>query len=161
MTVAMEEKKVERREAIVLTSAQVLTWLAWRGSARAANQARPGDDFTDGGTVSAPGAPDHGYFHRCCMTTKTATALPPAHDWEVIIDGELRGDQSRRNPSQRWQGSPRRGGGYQIQSMEGVEDAEEHRLPQVAVAEIVGGKRNRRRRRQRLGFARAAQEGVR
>jgi hypothetical protein len=37
MTVAMEEKKVERREVVTLTSAQVLTWLAWRGSARAAN----------------------------------------------------------------------------------------------------------------------------
>jgi hypothetical protein len=129
MTAAIEEKKVERREAVALTSAQVLTWLAWRGSAHAANQARPGDDFTGGGTVSAPGAPDRGYFHWCCTTTKTTTALSLAHAREVIIDGKLRGDQSRQNPSQRWQGSPRRGGGRQIQLVEGVEDDEEHRFP--------------------------------
>jgi hypothetical protein len=37
-------------------SAQVHTWPAWRGSARAADQARPEEDFTGGG-VAAQGAP--------------------------------------------------------------------------------------------------------
>jgi hypothetical protein len=73
------EGEEERSEAITLTNAQVLTWLAWQGSARAANQAWPRDDFTGGGTAVAPGAPDHGYFHRRCTATKITTASPPAH----------------------------------------------------------------------------------
>jgi hypothetical protein len=50
MTTAMEEKKVgEEKRRNCIPVSQVLTWLAWRGSAHAANQARPGEDFTGGG----------------------------------------------------------------------------------------------------------------
>jgi hypothetical protein len=43
-------------EEITLTIAQVLVWTAWQGSAYAAGQRLPEDDFTE----LTPGAPHHG-----------------------------------------------------------------------------------------------------
>jgi hypothetical protein len=48
----MEEKKVAEGKKELLTNARVHTWLAWRGSARAADQARLEVDFTGGGVAT-------------------------------------------------------------------------------------------------------------
>jgi hypothetical protein len=89
------EGEEERSEAITLTNAQILTWMAWQGSARTANQAWPRDDFIGGGTAAGPGAPNRGYFHRRCMATKITTTPPLAHAREVIVDGGFGDDKSR------------------------------------------------------------------
>jgi hypothetical protein len=41
----------------MLTIAQVPTWPAWQGSARVANQARPGEDFTRAAVVARGATP--------------------------------------------------------------------------------------------------------
>jgi hypothetical protein len=50
------EKKKIRERGITLTDAQVLVWMAWQGSACAAGQRLPEEDFTE----HTPGAPHHG-----------------------------------------------------------------------------------------------------
>jgi hypothetical protein len=50
------EKKKIREGRITFTVAQVLVWMAWQGSACAASQRLPEEDFTE----HAPGAPHHG-----------------------------------------------------------------------------------------------------
>jgi hypothetical protein len=65
----MREKRVTERRSRCSPIAQVLTWPAWQGSARAANQARPGEDFT-GAATAAQGATPPGLL-------RLAPAQPP------------------------------------------------------------------------------------
>jgi hypothetical protein len=48
----MEEKKVAEGKKKLLTNARVHTWPAWRGSARAADQAWLEVDFTGGSIIA-------------------------------------------------------------------------------------------------------------
>jgi hypothetical protein len=56
MNAAMEVKRIGEEGEVSLTCAQVHPWPTWRGSAHAADQARPEGDFTGGG-IAAQGAP--------------------------------------------------------------------------------------------------------
>jgi hypothetical protein len=87
-----EKQKVERRRRSSPV-AQVHTWPAWRGSARAADQARPREVFT----AASPGAP-----HSALPPVKAraAQALEHAHHAQQSpaarhLIGELGGSRSR------------------------------------------------------------------
>jgi hypothetical protein len=66
-------------EKEMLTIAQVPTWPAWRGSARAANQARPGEDFTRAAAV-AQGATPPRLLRLAPARPPTELAAQPHHD---------------------------------------------------------------------------------
>jgi hypothetical protein len=78
--------------------AQAHAWLAWRGSARAADQGQPGEDFT----VAVPGAPHLGHFHRHCTSTTTTTDMHIKHRERIRWGIEIGGDRSQQNPSGVW-----------------------------------------------------------
>jgi hypothetical protein len=111
--------------------AQVHTWPAWRGSARAADQARPREVFTE--------------LHREHHTL----ALPPAftHEAQTLEQAQQaparRGTASEvfgggRSREERLTRSPRRGGGRRFRLVEMVEGAEASVSPKVATAETTG-----------------------
>jgi hypothetical protein len=53
---------------------------AWQGSARAANQARLGEDFTGGGSGGTRSNPTWAASTRVSSATKCITAAQPHHD---------------------------------------------------------------------------------
>jgi hypothetical protein len=122
-----------RREDPHSPDAQVQTWPAWRGSTRAADQARPREVFTE--------------LHREHHTL----ALPPANAREAqalehaqhlsklqrrgTASGVLGGGRFREGRSTR---SPRRGGSQRFRLVELVEGAEVSISPKVAAAEATG-----------------------
>jgi hypothetical protein len=66
-------RRLEREEEDTLIVAQVLVWMAWQGSAYAASQRLPEDDFTE----HALGAPHHGAStgeYSCITSTRGGTA---------------------------------------------------------------------------------------
>jgi hypothetical protein len=75
------QERVEgsREEKEMLTIAQVPTWPAWRGSARTANQARSGEDFT-GAAAAARGATPPGLLRLTPTRQPTESAAQPHHD---------------------------------------------------------------------------------
>jgi hypothetical protein len=89
------------------------------------------------------GSTHRGRFHRCRPATATTAIVHHKHHESHWWSIELEGDQSRRNPIQRWQGISQRGGDRQIQLEEGLKGIEVHRLPHVAVTEVVRGGRSR------------------
>jgi hypothetical protein len=110
VTEAREEKAEAEGEGEEKPDAQVHTWPAWRGSARAADQARPREVFTGGGVV-AQGAP--------VGDASTCAAQPPKHhaantgrrSGEVSSSKATRAGETRAGSSS---GSPPRGGVFQI-----------------------------------------------
>jgi hypothetical protein len=128
--------------------AQVHTWPAWRGSARAADQARSREVFIGGGGV-AQGA--------TVRDASTCAAQPPKHraantrrrSGEVSSSKATRAGKTRAGSSS---GSPHRGGVFQIRLVGEEEDAEASIWPKVAAAEDVEGGRNRRATARRFGF---------
>jgi hypothetical protein len=73
----------ERRGGGALTSTQVHTWLAWRGSAHAADQARPEENFTGGG-IAAQGAPN-GDASTCATRSPSTPQKHNARTMRVTI----------------------------------------------------------------------------
>jgi hypothetical protein len=130
----------ERRGGGALTSAQVHTWPAWRGSARVADQARPGVVFTGGG-VAAQGA--------STGEASTSAVHPPQPPQErttstTRVTGVASSSEATRAGGNRvrdGKGSPQRGGVRQIHLVEEAEGSGARRLPQMAVAEVGGGRR--------------------
>jgi hypothetical protein len=82
-------------EEITLTIAQVLVWTAWQGSACAAGQRLPGDDFTE----RTPREPHHGVstseYSRITSTGGGTTSRREGSAWQ-----QIRGDQRRRVSSE-------------------------------------------------------------
>jgi hypothetical protein len=58
---------------------QVQTWLAWRGRARATNQARPGEDFP-GAATAARGATPPGMLRLAPARSPTESTAQPHQD---------------------------------------------------------------------------------
>jgi hypothetical protein len=83
----------------------VRTWLAWRGSARAANPARPGEDFIAGDTLAAQGAPP-GYASTGAASTpqpaqahtaSSAKVTGETPSSEATGSGRIRGEFGQRS----------------------------------------------------------------
>jgi hypothetical protein len=76
-----EQERVEgsRKVKEVLTIAQVPTWPAWRGSAHAANQAQPGEEFI-GAAAAARGATPPGLLRLAPAQPPTESAAQSHHD---------------------------------------------------------------------------------
>jgi hypothetical protein len=78
-------------EEITLTVAQVLVWTAWQGSAYAAGQRLPGDDFTE----RTPRAPHHGVSTgEYSRITSTGGGTTSRREGSARL--QIRGDQQRR-----------------------------------------------------------------
>jgi hypothetical protein len=111
--------------------AQVHTWPAWRGSARAADQARPREVFTElhreHHTLALPPA-----FTHEAQTLEQAQQAPAQRGTASEV---FRGGRSREERSTR---SPRRGGDRRFRLVEMVEGAEASVSPKVATAETTG-----------------------
>jgi hypothetical protein len=113
-----EEGRGERRW-FYSPGAQVHTWPAWRGSARAIDQARPEEDFTGGG-VAAQGAPTGDASTCAAQPPQPPRSTLASNVRAIAVVAELGGDQRWQNLSQRgreisstrrWPPNPFGGGG--------------------------------------------------
>jgi hypothetical protein len=145
-----------RRRETCSPYAQAHVWTAWRGSACAAGQRLPGEDFT----TAPPGAP-HLALPPACTHTTTTSVMHSVHQEEVRRGVELGGDRAANTQVGSSHGSPRRGSGRRIYSVEEEEGAERSISPKVAAAESAGGSQNRRATARRLGLRRSQSTGKR
>jgi hypothetical protein len=141
----------------------VLTWLAWRGSARVANQAQPREDFTDSSNGGTGSNPTWAALTRTCSATSIiTTAQHPGASQRH--HGEAQAWPSCRNPNhsgerisshRRWILNPV---GGEVVSVEAVVCLKGRRRKPSEMAGIL-----RRRRRpwsqEGLGVERGVSEG--
>jgi hypothetical protein len=92
------EKRKAGGEEVVLTSAQAPTWIAWQGSAHAASQAPPREDFTGGSNGGTGSNPTWAASTRTCSATSSIIA---AHHTGASQRrrGEAQAQPSCRNPN--------------------------------------------------------------
>jgi hypothetical protein len=130
--------------------------MAWRGSARAAGQRLPREDFT----AAAPGAP-HSALPPACTHTTTTSVMHNERQEEVRRGDEIRGDRAAKTRVGSSHRSSRRGSAHRICSVEEEEGAERSILPKVAAAEFARGSQNCRAAERQLGFRGSQSSGER
>jgi hypothetical protein len=133
----MASNRGQRREGIGRgeephsLDAQVHTWPAWRGSARAADQARPREVFTELHQEHHILALSPAFTHEA-QALELAQQAPARRGTASEVFG---GGRSREERSTR---SPRRGGGRRFCLVEMIEGAEASVSAKVAAAETTG-----------------------
>jgi hypothetical protein len=110
---AIEGSRGCREKKVILTGAQALILVAWRGSARAANKKRPEDDFT----VASPGAPQwrfhqHAHSHRGPLLEAQLASWKGRRAIALEVLGVSRSREGRSPPisSERWRPTKPLGG---------------------------------------------------